>query len=107
DLGYGANIRAHAAVGSTYFYLTWGFAGPHLFQTTDAGKHWAVLTKKLPLGGYGSTTRMVFTDPNHGHFVTENGGGMLGRTEDGGKTWQLQKTEDRNKGSLCPRICFV
>ena len=106
DLGFGGNIRTHAAIGSTYFYLTWGQGGNHLFQTTDAGKKWVDLTTKLPLGGYGSSTRLAFADPKHGYFVTSVDGGKLGRTEDGGKTWQLQKTEDK-AGYDGPRICFV
>lgn len=106
DLDIGANIRTHAAVGATYFYMTWGLAGPHLFQSANAGKDWTNLTSKLPVGGYGRSARLAFADLKHGYFVTSVDKGKVGRTEDGGKTWMIQKTEDE-AGMDGPRICFV
>lgn len=105
-LGFGAHMRAHAADGSTYFYMCWGASGPHLFETKDAGKNWAKLPAKLPLGGYGRSTRLAFADLKHGYFVTIVNDGQIGTTEDGGKTWKLQKTEEK-AGYDGPRICFV
>ncbi len=105
DLGFGAHLFTHAAVGSTFYLLVWsGLHDPLLYQISDDGKNWTTLTRKLPMSGYGDSTRMVFTDQKHGYFVY---GGKVGRTEDGGKTWQVQKTAD--KGNLLdgPRICFV
>lgn len=106
NLGFGGNVRTHAAFGSTYFYMTWGQSGPHLFRTSDAGKKWVEVTDKLPLGGFGGSTRLAFADLKHGYFVTSIEDGVLGRTLDGGKSWQTQKTEDK-AGLDGPRICFV
>ena len=43
------------------------------------------VTDKLPLGGYGRSTRLAFTGREHGHFVTTVGGGTTGRATSRGE----------------------
>jgi len=82
----------HAAAGSSYFYLCWGLSGSHLFQTDDAGNSWKVLTSKIKVSAAG----LSIPDGKHGVFASRIGGSAtdLGRTSDGGSTWEVEKVTD-------------
>lgn len=89
----GTHNCAQAASGSRYFYLCWGLSGSHLFQTEDTGGTWTELTNKIKVQGAG----LSIPDGKHGVFAARVGGpstGFLGRTSDGGVTWQVQKAND-------------
>ena len=56
-----------------------------LYQTTDAGKTWKLLTDQPPFGWLGASN-LVFLDALHGWLAASDNGVFA--TSDGGKTWQ-------------------
>lgn len=95
---------AHAAVGGTYFYQNCNSArgGNFLSQTTDLGKSWKDLWEnKGELGGAG--VDLAFPTLTDGWMASCSKSVppryFVGRSTDGGKTWQQQQIKDKVGGN--------
>jgi YD repeat-containing protein len=95
-------FSAQFARGDAYYWIN--FAGPFsslaLYKTSDAAK-WAKLWvhENQKLGGSGVS--MVFTDADDGWMASTTHPGAkfwVGRTSDGGKSWQAQEIKDKVRG---------
>jgi photosystem II stability/assembly factor-like uncharacterized protein len=84
--------------------------GVRLFQTQDGGKHWQLITDRVPYTRFGLPD-LFFLDEQHGWMSTTDGTmGGVEMTDDGGRTWRGivgSIGEPRNIHFLTPSQGFV
>lgn len=72
-----------------------GSPGSIIFRSEDSGKTW----QGVPTGTTAAIRHIVFTSPKYGFAVGDYG--TILATEDGGKTWILQREGGRRLSFLC------
>jgi photosystem II stability/assembly factor-like uncharacterized protein len=99
ELGLTSDVQAdwdfHAIHGAGKHIWVVGKPGSVVLHSEDAGDHWRVVPtgQPLPLNG------VWFHDELHGWAVGELGSVLA--TEDGGKTWQVQRRGGQRVAVLC------
>lgn len=84
--------------------------GVRLFHTQDGGKHWQLISDRVPYTRFGLPD-LFFLDEQHGWMTTTDGTtGGVEMTDDGGRTWRGivgDIGEPRNIQFLTPNQGFV